>query len=230
MADAKPKVGPEATAQAMERLAELERENQKLKQELKREKQATDLSAFLLGCHKHSHMPLRARFPTKRTTICHSTARKKWVLKPLAPWTEFPELAHGLVASANDHLTTLQGPQADKGHVFDAVIFMEQKGALHCLKPIANEADLRIYQHNAIEVRIYRIIQEIAKTSGAKLFLGEGRGIVFENDPNSLSDINPEVQESLERGPHTPSTARRPPTRATSDSDARIPLDRSRTD
>lgn len=215
MAD--PKQETAVTALDLQELAELRILNKK-----------TTLSEFLLHCHKHSHMPLRVRSQPRYTAVFHSTARKNYVPERLAPWTKFPQLARALVTSANGRLVGLQGPDGKQGHLFDPAVFIEFSGVDHCRKAMANEADIRYFQHNAVENRIEQILEQLAKTSGARSIIGEACSVEFENHPDSLSDLNPEVQETLMRNPQNPTTGRRPSIPATSDSEAAISVHRTR--
>ncbi|KAI4193572.1 MAG: hypothetical protein LQ350_008248 [Teloschistes chrysophthalmus] len=140
----------------------------------------------------------------------------------------FPQLARGLVTSANDRLAGLQGPDGKEGHLLDPAIFIEHNGAQDCRKPIANDDNLFIYQYNAIKNRIDKILEQLAKTSGARSMMGEACSVEFENHPDPLSDLNPDVQETLMRISQTPTTDRRPSIPAMSESEAVISVPRTR--
>ena len=180
--------------QAEQRAEQAEKRNQK-----------TSLHEFLQASHKYLYKPLRVETNESWTTKGLTNPRKKYYPKTLKAWEDFSTHQDEMFSKVCD-IFHPKGKQAARP--FSPLLSIEDQGRLHCNIRIANEASLRNYQKAALEVHVADIINRLSEAVQDPNEFELGEGIVFENDPNSLSDIAEEVQDRLHiQTPRTPPVA-----------------------
>ncbi|KAI9738100.1 MAG: hypothetical protein M1818_005528 [Claussenomyces sp. TS43310] len=175
-------------AKEAQRQAEEERHN---RQEAEKKTRPTTLTDYLQACHIYISKPLRVQTDKTLSTQGSITSPKD---KPcptlLKPWTEFPVQQQQLFEEVCKYIP----PDAEW---FGSVQYLEELGQRLCKRPLASEKDLELYHRLAVEEPATEIISELQRIEEACFRLRLGDGIIFENHANTLSDIEPEVQERL---------------------------------
>ncbi len=190
---------------AAEQRAEEER---RARQQAEKRNQKTTFNEFLQACHEHLHKPLRVETNKSWTTKGPTNPGKKYYPKNLREWEYFSEKQDEVFSKACD-IFHPEGQPAPR--LFSPILSIEDQGRLHCNIRIANEASLRTYEKSAIEVQVADIINRLSEIVQDLNEFELGQGIIFENDPNSLSEVAEEVQERLHiQPPRTPPPTAQP--------------------
>lgn len=126
----------------------------------------------------------------------------KYYPKNIEKWENFAGEQHRVFSTAR----SIFHPKDKLAlRLFSPILSVEDQGRLHCNIRIANEASLRTYEKSALEVQVADIINRLSEIMQDPKEFQLGQGIIFENDPNSLSEIAEEVQERLTiQPPRTP--------------------------
>ncbi|KAL8730482.1 MAG: hypothetical protein Q9166_004046 [cf. Caloplaca sp. 2 TL-2023] len=143
------------------------------------------LPEFLQACHQHLHCPASIQ-PIKSFTTAGPLSVPKNRYRPdrLVPWDDFPDLTQNTLDQVQSHLQPLQnGPPL---HLFAPPFFTEQLGEL-CVRPLANEMDVRKYENVTVELLVAAIIKELAQVPQARTKYHLADGVIFENEPSSVS-------------------------------------------
>ncbi|KAL8756164.1 MAG: hypothetical protein Q9184_004585 [Pyrenodesmia sp. 2 TL-2023] len=158
------------------------------------------LPDYLHACHRYLHIPLAVQPNSTWCTKGQTSPRNKYYPKQLAPWKDFLQLHQTVFASAKASLSSLDGKDPARFHNLNVI---QSQGRDFGQKPIANEMSLRYYEHTAIELHIEKIIEQLSHDRQAAKEFALGDGIDFENDANSLSVNDRELQDRLQPMPHT---------------------------
>jgi hypothetical protein len=188
-------------------------EEKQARREAEQHNQKTTFREFLQACHEYLHKPLRVETNKSWTTKSFTKTANKYYPKPLKPWADFPLKQKEVFSKADD---IFRLPKQSTLRLFSPILSIEDQGRLHCNIRLANEASLRIYEKLAVENQVTDIINRLCETVQGQEGFQLGQGIIFENDPNSLSDMAEEVQKRLYiRPPRTPSPGQSPPNHPT---------------
>ena len=156
--------------------------------------QKTTLNEYLQACHEHLHKPLRVETNKSWTSKGVPRPGNRYYPKVLKEWGNLAGEQQKVFSKACD-IFHPKGQSALR--LFSPNLSVEDQGRLHCNIRIANEASLRTYEKSAIEVQVADIISRLSEIVQDSEEFELGQGIIFENDPNSLSEMAEEVQERL---------------------------------
>lgn len=182
--------------EAADERAELERRNRQKADSLaqiERDKtRQTTFEEYIHLCQTLLSTPLRIQTEKNLSTQGSITAPKN---KPcptlLKPWNDFPAGQQQLFERVREYLS-------QDTERFSSVQHLTELGRALCDRPLASEKDLEAYQRFAVEHPTTNIITHLGTIEKAQKALSLGDGIIFENHANTLSDMNEEVQQSLQ--------------------------------
>lgn len=185
--------------QAEQERQQAEQERQQAEQERQYERQRnqpTTLDEFLEGCHVYISKPLTVQTDRSLSTGGGITRpNNKHYPQRLRQWTHLPDTQARLFHPLHDVFHPASEPPL---RLFDPMIHLEVLGPKLCDRPLASEADLQLYERPAVEQPVMSVISALRDASPEGRF-DVGDGIIFESHPNTLSDMNEEVQQRRQR-------------------------------
>ena len=153
----------------------------------------TTFEEYIRTCHTHLSKPLRIQNDKSLSTQGSITSPKnKLCPATLKPWMDFSILQQQLFEKVCEYI-------APEEEYFSSVQYLKELGQDLCDRPLASEDDLETYQRLAVERPVTSIISHLLGIEEARCELNLGNGIIFENHPNTLSNANRDVQQSLQK-------------------------------
>jgi len=113
----------------------------------------------------------------------------------ILPWKDFPTIRQ----SAFDEVyNILHPPNETSPRSFSLLLYIEELGRTIQSRKIASEDDLKLFQHTTVE----NFVADVTSALASRHQHGEdgtlGKGVVFENHTNTLSDMAEDVQDRLQ--------------------------------
>ena len=193
----------QAAEQRVEEEQRARRQAEQERQQAEQHNRKTTFDEYLQACHEYLHKPLRVETNKSWTTKGSTRPGNRYYPKHLKEWKNFAEEQRRVFSTAR---SVFHPPKKPALRLFSPILSVEDQGRLHCNIRIANEASLRTYEKSALEVQVADIINRLSEVMQEPKHFQLGQGIIFENDPNSLSEVAEEVQERLHiQPPPTPS-------------------------
>ncbi|KAI0397976.1 hypothetical protein F5Y17DRAFT_257027 [Xylariaceae sp. FL0594] len=193
-----------------QRAEDAERGRQEEKQRAEREQQRaeqseehsrpTSLNEYIAACHElvFSQLTVEAdKALTSRGSI--TNPRNKYCPTRLRPWSAFL-LEQGTIFGE------LYATYSPEQRAFENRNFLAGLGRRVSLRPIKDEKTLEYFMHVGVEDPVAAIMAELQKVREFRSAFDIGKGIVFENHPNAISDAAEEVvaREAQLPPPQTP--------------------------
>ena len=208
-------------AQLRELQAELQKERQRAEDERRRRELAEGRAQQAEGVAEQAKARAeQAEERTRRTTFeellesCHSllgsvsvetdksmstqgsttSPEGKCCPKMMLPWTDFPRKRQDAFEQLYKILHPPKGPAR---RLFSPLLHFEELGNTVSGRKIASEEDLKKFHQATVEDAIANVISTLVANNlrGEKWTLG--KGLVFDNHTNGLSDLNEEVRDRL---------------------------------
>ncbi|KAM3516196.1 hypothetical protein MY11210_000218 [Beauveria gryllotalpidicola] len=159
----------------------------------------TTLHEYIDACHHliFSQLTIETdKSLTSTGTITDPT--NKYCPTSLKPWPDFikdQRIVFGELESALPAIATSFEPRA----------FLSTLGKRVSKRRIADEKDLELFLHNAVEDPVKNILERLTKVEQVRSMYNMGGGVVFVNHPHALSDNSQEVIEAESQlAPRTP--------------------------
>ncbi|KMU88403.1 hypothetical protein CIHG_06201 [Coccidioides immitis H538.4] len=177
----------EEKQKAQEEKQKAQEEKQKAEEE--RDQTKTTFQEYLDLCHIHFSKSLLVQLDGSLSTRGTVTSPKgKCYPKRLVPWEGFEEGQRRRF----DEVYGVFHSQSGSPKLFPSRRTLEELGRMLCDRGFASEDDLRPHQQLSVETPISSIIAALSNVEGAPERFGLGRGVKFENHPNTLGE---EVEE-----------------------------------
>ncbi|KAK3338662.1 hypothetical protein B0T25DRAFT_561127 [Lasiosphaeria hispida] len=177
---------------------------EKRAQEAEAQLRATTLTEYITACHNLIFTKLEVETDRALTTTGRQTNPNNKLCPPrLEPWVDFIDKQKTAFGAL--HLAFPKDNQA-----FESVEFLRALGNRLAKKKVANEKDLELFQHLAVEDPVRAMVDRLAQEDSVRLEFDLGDGVKFENHPHALDDDSAEVRNRLaeSRPLMTPAQAR----------------------
>ncbi|KJF60363.1 uncharacterized protein CIMG_10489 [Coccidioides immitis RS] len=170
-------------------------QEEKQKAEEERDQTKTTFQEYLDLCHIHLSKSLLVQLDGSLSTKGTVTSPKgRYYPKRLVPWEGFEEGQRRRF----DEVYGVFHSQSGSPKLFPSRRTLEELGQMLCDRVFASEDDLRPHQQLSVETPISSIIAALSNVEGAPERFGLGRGVKFENHPNTLDEEAEEVQQRLQ--------------------------------
>ena len=190
-----------------------EQERQRAEQERQRAEQAEDrtrqttFEELLESCHRLSRSMSVQTDKSLSTQGSTTSPKGKCCPTRLRPWEDFPNVRQ----CAFDEVYNILHPLNDiSPRLFSPLLHIEELGRTMPSRKIASEDDLKLFLHSTVE----NFVADFFSALAANHLYGEdgtlGKGVVFENHTNTLSDVAEDVQDRLQLS-NSPSNPHRNP-------------------
>jgi len=191
----------QAEGRAEQAESRAEQERQRAEQERRRteeEKKQTRRTTFvelLEACHRLSESMSVQSDKSLSTQGSMTSPKGKRCPTTLRPWNDFPNIQQSVFDVVYD---TLHPPNDISPRLFSPLLYIEELGRTMPGRKIASEEDLKLFQHSTVENFVADIVSAVATNHQRGEDLALGKGVVFENHSNTLSDMAEDVQSRLQ--------------------------------
>lgn len=161
--------------------------------------QLTTLDEYITACHSLVSSKFKVELNKALTSKGAITnPRDKWCPTYLRPWPDF-------IQQQRVAFGTLYNAFPADNRVFENRTFLAGLGERISKRKIADEKSLEYFLHNSVEDPVKFIIDQMKEVEEVHKAFHLGNGIVFENHPHAISDVDEEVleREAME-APSTP--------------------------
>jgi len=193
-----------------QRAEDAERGRQEEKQRAEREQQRaeqseehsrpTSLNEYIAACHELVFSQLKVETNKKLTSRGPITnPRNKYCPTRLKPWPAF-------LLEQSTIFGELYAAYSPEQRAFENRTFLAGLGKRVSMRPIKDEKTLEYFMHVGVEDPVAAIMDELKKVDEFRSAFDIGKGIIFENHPNAISDAAEEVvvREAELSPPQTP--------------------------
>jgi len=171
-----------------------EQEQQRAEQAEDRTRQTT-FEELLESCHRLSRSISVQTDKSLSTQGSMTSPKGKCCPTMILPWKDFPTIRQ----SAFDEVyNILHPPNETSPRLFSPLLHIKELGRTIQSRKIASEDDLKLFQHTTVE----NFVADVTSALASRHQRGEdgtlGKGVVFENHTNTLSDMAEDVQDRLQ--------------------------------
>lgn len=176
-------------------IAEVKRQLQterRIRQEIESRTSLISFETYLQSCHTILSKPLQIQHDkTLSTQRLITSSKDKLCPTTFKPWDQLPQIPYEVFAKISRHI-----PSTAKH--FSTLQYPTELSKQLCDRPLASEKDLETYQRLAVNGPVTSVINKRQENDAARTELGLKRGIISENDANTLDELNEEVQQGLQ--------------------------------
>ena len=148
--------------------------------------QLTTFEEYLEACHVLLSKPLTIQSDKSLATKGSMTTPQGRICPTyLRPWDDFPQVQQPIF---DDIYRLFHHSSEPAPRLFSSRIALEDFGRQLCRRPLASEDDLRSYLRYAMEEKVTDVIYSLVNIPASRESFSLGKGIVFENHTNTLSD------------------------------------------